>query len=459
MSFSKDFTWGAATAAYQIEGAFNADGKGPSVWDQMVGWTGKIHQGQTGDVTCDHYHRLEEDLDLMAAIGLTGYRFSFSWPRIFPEGIGRVNEPGLAFYDRLIDGLLERGIRPWGTLFHWCYPLALYHRGGWLNPDSPQWFADYAALMARRFGDRVTEWMTLNEPQMFINLGHKVGCHAPGVILPNADIARMIHHVLLAHGKANQALREHCAKTPTVGWAPAIGVHSVDPAYAEDNEVIEAARRGQFEFDAKGQIAKGVSVWCDPVFLQKYPDAFLEKFAGALPAGWEDDMETIGGPVDFCGMNVYAAWVRHSRSADGTITHALTENLGDEYPKSFFGWPVTPEALYWGPRFLFERYGKPIVITENGVSTHDWVALDGKVHDLNRVDFTQRYLRELRRAAEFGIPVQGYFHWSLMDNFEWAEGFKHRFGLIHLNYTTGQRTLKESAYWYRGVIQANGANL
>ena len=458
-AFRPDFTWGAATAAYQIEGGWNEDGKGPSVWDQMVRWPGKIHQGQTGDVACDHLHRLDEDLDLMAEIGLNAYRFSFSWPRILPAGTGAVNPAGLDFYDRLVDGLLERRIEPWATLFHWDDPLALYYRGGWMNSGSPGWFAEYAQVLAERFGDRVRNWITLNEPQIFVGLGHFLGRHAPGLQLPPDDIARMIHHVLVAHGRAVQVLREHCVKEPCIGWAPAVGVSAVDAAFESDDAVVQHAREGQFTFQPEGNFAAGSAIWGDPVFLGSYPEGFVRAFEAALPEGWERDLETIRTPVDFCGMNIYAAREKHARDAGGELSWIREPAFGDGFPRTMFGWPVTPEALYWGPRFFYERYRVPIVITENGMSGHDWVALDGRVHDPARIDFTTRYLMELRRAVRDGVDVRGYFHWSLMDNFEWAEGFKHRFGLIHVDYASGRRTMKDSARWYRDVIRTNGACL
>ncbi|MGF1451481.1 MAG: GH1 family beta-glucosidase [Opitutales bacterium] len=462
MPFRDDFSWGAATAAYQIEGAHQSDGKGPSVWDQISHWPGKVYLGDTGDVACDHYNRLEEDLDLMKQLGLKAYRFSFSWPRVLPEGVGTPNEKGLAFYDRLIDGLLERGIQPWGTLFHWDYPLALYRRGGWLNPQSPQWFANYATLLAQRFGDRVQNWMTLNEPQIFIGLGHQVGVHAPALQYPSEDIATMIHHVLLAHGKSAQVLRTQAQKPATIGWAPAIGPVSVAREQEGDSELVELAREANFGFDVTSRsFANSAAVWCDPVFLGHYPTAFTEALGHALPKGWENDLGVIATPIDFNGLNIYASWEHFERGPDGKavrLRHNGAHSPG--HPRTLFGWPVTPGALYWGPKFFYERYGSPIVITENGLSCMDWVALDGQVHDPQRIDFTTRYLRELRRAAEAGTDVRGYFHWSLMDNFEWAEGYKHRFGLIYVDYLNGQkRTVKDSGCWYRGVIESNGAKL
>ncbi len=451
MTFPREFAWGAATAAYQIEGAWNADGKGPSVWDRQVRWPGKVHQGHTGDVACDHYHRLDEDLDLMVDVGLTAYRFSIAWARVLPDGKGDVNEAGLDFYERLVDGLLARGIQPWCTLFHWCYPLALHHRGGWLNADSPRWFADYTALIASRLGDRVQHWLTLNEPQMFVHLGHETGAHAPGLRLPDSDLARIVHHVLLAHGHAVRALREHATAPPTIGWAPAVGVTAPNPDRG-DAELAEAARASQFAHAPGPGMTNSQSLWCDPVFLGRYPDGFVATHGPDLPPDWADDLPLISSPIDFCGMNMYAAWQLARRDARGAVVIVPQTELGEGYPRSLYDWPVTPEALYWGPKFFHDRYRVPIVITENGLSCHDWPGLDGAVHDPQRIDYTTRYLRELARAVADGVDVRGYFHWSLLDNFEWAEGYRHRFGLIHVDYATGRRTPKDSARWYREWI-------
>ena len=457
--FPADFRWGAATAAYQIEGAWDRDGKGPSIWDAFAHHPGKIRGGDTGDTACDHYHRLDEDLDLMASIGLKAYRFSFSWPRILPDGTGSVNEAGLAFYDRLIDGLLARGIEPWATIFHWCLPLALHERGGWLDADSPRWFEEYASVLGRRFGGRVRHWMTLNEPQMFVTLGYASGVHAPGLVLPAPDIARIIHNVLCAHGRAVRALRAESPQPLEVGWASSVGTMTPAPGWGDDAEVVEAARAAQFEADAGGKVAFASAVWCDPVFLGEYPADFLGKHGAGLPRGWERDMEIVSAPVDFCGMNIYNSYNRFDRDAGGRVRNTHESGFGPGFPRTLFGWPMTPEALYWGPRFYHERYGAAVVITENGLSNPDWAELDGAVRDPARIDFLARYLRELRRGVADGVPVRGYFHWSLLDNFEWAEGYSQRFGLIHVDFPTGRRTPKQSAAWYAEVIRSRGASL
>ena len=458
-TFPANFTWGAATASYQIEGAALADGKGLSVWDQMSHWPGRVCQGHTGDTACDHYHRWPGDLDLMAQIGLQGYRLSLSWPRILPEGTGTVNAAGLDFYSRLIDGLLEKNIQPWVTLFHWDYPLELYRRGGWLSPDSPKWFADYTAIVAQHLGDRVSHWITLNEPQIFIDLGHRQGIHAPGLVLPTPDLTRCAHHVLLAHGLGVQTLRATCRQPTTIGWAPAVGVSAVEPDFEHDAEVVRAAAEAQFDLPEMDRFTIESAVWGDAALLGRYPEKFLQACARDLPTGWENDLATIAQPLDFCGLNIYQAVIHHGRDEKGALRVRPENQLGEGYPRTLFGWPVTPSALYWGPRFYHERYGLPIVITENGLSCHDWVSLDGRVHDPQRIDFTTRYLRELHRAATDGVDVRGYFHWSFLDNFEWGEGYKQRFGLVHVDYQTLARTPKDSAWWYRDVIASQGATV
>ncbi|MBN2470804.1 MAG: family 1 glycosylhydrolase, partial [Anaerolineae bacterium] len=381
--------------------------------------------------------------------GLQAYRLSLSWPRILPEGVGRVNAAGLGFYDRLVDELLAAGIDPYITLFHWDYPYELYCRGGWLNPDSSDWFAEYAAVVADKLGDRVKYWMTHNEPAVFVVVGHRDGRHAPGLKLSFNQILRMSHNVQLAHGKAVQALR---ARVPEAKIGAAIVSKIAMPA-TEQAADIEAARRFMFEF--KGQDLWHHNWWSDPMLRGEYPADALALFDGLMPEIKAGDMETIHQPLDFYGVNIYnGAYVR--AGADGE-PEVLPQPMG--FPITAFHWPVTPEALYWGPRFLWERYGLPIVITENGLANTDWVALDGKVHDPQRIDFTGRYLLNYQRAAADGVKLHGYFHWSVMDNFEWGEGTKHRFGLIHVDYETGRRTLKDSAYWYSNVIKSNGASL
>lgn len=450
MSFPRDFVWGAATSAYQIEGAAFDEGRGASVWDMLSRKPEAIYRGHTGDVAANHYYCYLSDVGIMREIGLQAYRFSVSWPRVIPAGTGAVNEAGLAFYDRLVDALLEANITPWLTLFHWDFPHELYCKGGWLNPDSPQWFADHTAVVVDRLGDRVVNWMTLNEPQVFIGMGHYQGIHAPGDKLGLAEVLRAGHNSLLAHGLAAQVIRARAKTPPQVGWAP-VGVAAV-PA-TDSPEDIAAARFATLESAHYPLWSNG---WfSDPVIFGSYPQAMLEKVGAAAPVVGPNDMATIAQPIDFYGANIYHA----------EVVRANAEGLPELVPQppgvgiTTMNWAVVPEALYWGPRFLHERYGKPIVITENGTAVSDWVSADGAVHDPARIDFTHRYLASLRRSIADGADVRGYFHWSLMDNFEWAEGYKQRFGMVFVDFQTQQRIIKDSGRWYAGVIASNGASL
>jgi beta-glucosidase len=447
MSFPSGFVWGAAAAAYQIEGATREDRRGPSVWDMFCRKDGAIFSGHSGDVACDHYHRFREDVRIMKEMGLRAYRLSISWSRVLPDGVGAVNEAGFAFYDQLIDALLDANITPWVTLFHWDYPYELYCRGGWLNPQSPQWFGEYTQLVAQRLGDRVKHWMTLNEPQCFIGLGHREGIQAPGLKLAWMDVLRVMHHSLLAHGRAVQALREHCRIKPLIGWAPVGEVKY--PATSEPADV-DIARRRTLAADEK-------TLWCntlfsDPVCLGHYPEEALRVWGNDFPRFTQAEMDLIHQKIDFYGVNIYRGQ-RVRVGADG-----LAQNV-EASPGSAinaYHWNIDPASLYWGPCFIYERYGLPIYITENGFSGLDWVGLDGAVHDPQRIDFTRRYLYELRRAIGDGVDVRGYFHWSLLDNFEWADGYRQRFGLVHVDYGTLKRTPKDSAEWYASVIASNG---
>lgn len=448
MGFPQGFVWGAAASSYQIEGAAYEDGKGASVWDVFVREPGRVYNGHTGDVACDHVHRFKEDVALMREMGLQAYRFSISWPRVLPLGTGGINAAGLGFYDRLVDELLAAGIAPYATLFHWDYPYELYCRGGWLNREAADWFAEYAGLMASKLGDRVKHWMTLNEHSVFTLLGHQTGEHAPGDRWSQPKILRIAHNVLLAHGKGVQAVRAAAPGPVQVGAAPTGAVTIPASDAAQD---IEAARQAMFSVAGSGLWSH--SWWMDPSVLGRYPADGLALYEKDMPEIRPGDLETICQPLDFYGVNIYhGSTVR--AGADGK-PELVAGPVGE--PMTAFPWPVTPEALYWGPRFLWERYKLPIIVTENGLANPDWVSLDGKVHDPQRIDFTARYLNSYRRAGRDGVDIRGYFHWSVMDNFEWAYGMRLRFGLIHVDYATQTRTLKDSAYWYRDVITSNGA--
>jgi beta-glucosidase len=449
-AFPADFLWGVATAAYQIEGAWKEDGRGPSIWDRFCDTPGKIWEGHTGRIACDHYHRYRGDIGLMKDLGIQAYRFSISWTRLLPRGRGKVNARGLDFYERLVDGLLAAGVRPFCTLFHWDYPTVLFDEGGWAHRDSPAWFADYAALVASRLGDRIGDWMTFNEPQCFIGLGHGTGMHAPGLQLPMRAQLKMVRHVQLAHGLAVSALRAGCAKPGKIGWAPVGVAHYPVTEKAAD----VAAARSATNACHRDHLFNN-TLWSDPVVLGRVATEARRAYGALLPRYSDADLRTVAQPLDFYGVNIYQGTpVRADARGRAVVVPFAAGN-----PRTLFHWNITPPVLRWGPRFIHERYGLPVFVTENGLSNVDWVAQDGKVHDPQRIDFTARYLRELRKAVADGVPVKGYFHWSLLDNFEWAEGYKQRFGLIHVDYETQRRTPKESSRWYREVIRSCGAAL
>ncbi|MAY74380.1 MAG: beta-glucosidase [Phycisphaerae bacterium] len=452
--FQQHFLWGASTSSYQIEGALHKHSRGDSVWDMAARVEGFIARGETAETACDHVARLDEDLDLMAELGLKAYRFSIAWPRVIPAGVGGVSEEGVAFYERLVDGLLARGIEPLATLFHWDYPTALFQRGGWLSPDSPRWFADYAALIARRFGDRVKWWVTLNEPQCFIGLGHELGQHAPALKLPLDQVLTAAHHALLAHGLAVDAVREHAAPDAKVSLAP---IAVVDFPASDEPADIEAARRGTFE-RCEGQTELGVTRmfnsgwWFEPVVRGAYPESFMEQWGGVRPPIASGDMDIISRPIDFLGMNLYHGR-RVRAGADGEPVE-VPDRVGA--PTTTMGWPITPDAMYWMARFFHERYELPLVVTENGRAVADEIDADGRVRDTQRIAYLDRYLRALGKSIADGADVAGYFAWSLMDNFEWTHGYAQRFGLVHVDFDTQKRTIKDSGRWYASVIQNNG---
>jgi beta-glucosidase len=386
----------------------------------------------------------------MRSLGLQAYRFSVSWPRVLPQGRGKVAVRGLDFYDRLVDQLLRCGIRPYCTLFHWDYPLALYRKGGWAHPDSPRWFADYAAVVAHRLGDRVRSWMTLNEPQIFTWLGHGTGEHAPGERLPIARQLRLVRNVQLAHGRSVMSLRSVLPASAQIGWA-VVGVIKIP--FSRHPQDVVAARKGTFACSQENVFNN--TLWNDPVILGRLaPEARLA-YNRSLPEYSAEDLSVMAQPMDFLGLNIYSGVVVQANQRG--LPREVSFPVGN--PRTAFHWSLTPEAMEWGPKFLHERYRLPIFITENGLSSCDWVSLDGKVHDPQRIDFLQRYLRSLRQGVQKGAPIRGYFQWSLMDNFEWAEGYRQRFGLIHVDFNTQKRTPKDSFFWYQKVIRSHGASL
>ncbi|MEZ6318507.1 MAG: GH1 family beta-glucosidase [Phycisphaerales bacterium] len=449
MGFPEGFVWGASTSAYQIEGGHDADGKGPSIWDDICRKPGAIKHDDTGDVACDHYHRFAEDVGLMSEIGLRAYRFSIAWSRVLPAGVGEVNAAGLGFYDALVDKLLEANIEPWITLYHWDMPLALHRRGGWLNRDSAEWFGEYTRVMVDRLSDRVSKWITINEPQCFWNQGYSDQSRAPGVGLTYAEFLAVIHNVLRAHGRSSRVIRERAKTTPSVGWAPVGVTWRPASARAED---IEATR--QMVHGVRHRDPWNNTWYNDPIFFGRYPEDGLKLNHDVMPTIEAGDLELIHTPMDFLGINTYQGdAIRMGKNGPEKVP----EPAG--FPRNVMGWPIVPEVLYWGPKLIGERYDVPLYQTENGMAAHDWVASDGRVHDTHRIDFLHRYIGALKRAVEDGVNIRGYFHWSLLDNFEWREGYEPRFGLVHVDYQTLKRTPKDSAAWYARVIETNGGSL
>lgn len=454
MNFGKDFYWGTATASYQIEGGRCEDGKSDSIWDTFAHKSGAIERGETGDVACDHYHRLDEDLDLLKELGGNAYRFSLSWSRILPNGTGKINEKGTDFYNRLIDGLLERNITPFMTLHHWDLPQVLQNRGGFLNREIADWFAEYAEVVKKLYGDRVKHYFTINEPQTLLGCGYREGVHAPGLALSLRELLLAMHNLLLAHGNAAKVLKT--IPGSEVGYASCGMLYA--PA-SDKKEDFEAAYERTFACrqDWRGKDPVGsISSYADPIFFGKYSDWWYEFPEEFRPEVTESDMKLISTPLDFFALNMYdGRFVR--RCDDGNIEE-LPFKAGAQ--KTQMNWEVTPEVLYWAPLILQKRYKKKIYIGENGIACTDFVFLDGKIHDTYRQEYIKMHLRSLCRAAnEKDSKIAGYFHWSFMDNFEWSFGYRPRFGLVHVDFETLKRTPKDSFYYYQDIIKTNGENL
>ena len=438
--FPPGFAWGVATAAYQIEGAVAEDGRGDSVWDVFCRKPGAIRNGDTGDVADDHYHRWPEDVELMAQLGVTSYRFSIAWPRVQPDGKGPANAAGLDFYDQLTDGLLARGITPVPTLFHWDLPQQLEDNGGWLARETAYRFAEYASLAAGRLADRIPMWITLNEPCVVTLNGYGLGTHAPGRKLM-LDAVPVAHHQLLGHGLAAAALRATGARqvATTNNYSP--------PWPATDSEADLAAAAAYDILHNR--------LFTDPLLLGAYPDMSAFGLGSNGPAGVQDgDLAIISARLDALGVNYYNP--TRVAAAPGSSLPFRRESIPG-YPVTAFGWPVIPAGLTDLLTGLKNRYGQslpPVYITENGCSVHDEVSADGTVDDLPRISYLDGHIRALRDAMTAGVDVRGYFAWSLLDNFEWAEGFQQRFGLVHVDFATQRRTPKASFGWYRDLIAA-----
>ncbi len=436
MERSSMFTWGVATSSYQIEGAAREGGRGPSIWDTFSRIPGAIDNGDNGDIACDHYHRYQEDLDLIKWLGVHAYRFSIAWPRVIPNGVGTRNQTGIDFYDRLIDGALERGITPWPTLYHWDLPQALQDKGGWNNRDCAYWFADYAHVMAERFADRVKNWTTLNEPFCSAWLGHLYGVMAPGIKDLQTGI-NAAHHLLLGHGLATKAIRESSSEVKVgivLNFTPAVALR--------DNADDTLAATLADGFDNRW--------FADPVFQGKYPPDIVEGFAREVPihAG---DMEIISTPLDFLGINYYTRQTVTLDSESKPLPYKQVNVEGKE--RTAMGWEVHAPSLRDLIMRITQDYGpEEIYITENGSAWNDQI-INGEIDDQNRLSYLAKHLAAVMEAKSDGAPVKGYFAWSLMDNFEWAFGYSKRFGIVHVDYATQKRTPKASAYYYRERIK------
>ena len=441
--FPRGFLWGTATASYQIEGAVNEDGRGPSIWDTFSHTPGKIADGSTGDVAVDHYHRYKEDVQLMKALGTKTYRFSIAWPRVFPQGTGAPNPKGLAFYDRLIDELLANGITPFATLYHWDLPQTLQDRGGWECRDTAKAFGDYAGHVAEKLSDRVKHFFTINEFYTFIEMGYRTGVFAPGLTLPAGRVNQVRHHALLAHGLAVQAIRAKARRGTKVGPAENIGI---GVPIIETPEHIKAAERATREMNAP---------YLTAILEGRYTEAYLASAGADAPKFTPEDMAIIASPLDFVGINVYlpSQYVRATEAAPGYQSVPFNAS----HPRMASPWhKIGPEALYWAPRHVWKLWKvKDIYVTENGCAASDEPASDGSICDTDRIMFLRSYLTQLQRATAEGAPVRGYFLWSLMDNFEWSAGYVTRFGLIHVDYATQKRTPKLSASLYREIAARN----
>ncbi|MBW4420180.1 MAG: beta-glucosidase [Myxacorys californica WJT36-NPBG1] len=448
--FPEDFQWGAATAAYQIEGATETDGRKPSVWDTFSATRGRTVKGHTGAIACDHYHRYEDDIKLMKELGIQNYRFSVSWCRIIPDGRGKVNEAGIDFYRRLVDRLLKHNITPYATLFHWDSPAALEQKyGSWRSREMAQDFADYATAVVSRLGDRITNWMTLNEISCFTHMGYAVGKtpqHAPGTrVKSQKDVWQTSHHALLAHGLGCQAIRAASTKAQIA----LVDNFGVTVPLTESAEDIEAAKRA-FPYHC----GNGGMIY--PALTGAYHPALLEQLGSNAPDVQDDDLKTIHQPLDFLGFNIYT----------GTYIRAADNWQGCEwldFPKAYpalnMPWlQLVPESLYWGIRHVSETMNRPdlpIYITENGCAAQDQVKPSGEIIDLDRILYLRHYLQSVHRAAVEHYPIKGYFVWSLMDNFEWSYGYDRRFGITYIDYKTQQRIPKSSYRWYAECIRQN----
>ncbi len=439
--FPENFLWGAATSSYQIEGAYTEDGKCESIWDRFSHTAGNVFQNHNGDIACDHYHRYKEDVNLMKFLGLKSYRFSTAWPRIFTDGKSKINQKGIDFYNRLVDELVKNNIKPFITLYHWDLPQVLEDSDGWLNRDTGKYYLDYVNVVVEALKDRVKHWFTFNEIIWFVLSGYgkgKEGCHAPGKKYGLKQINQIRHNVLVAHGNAVRAIKNIDENLKIgIAHAPQISV-PVDEYTSQLNNMSRI-----FKIDNDPIFA--------PLYTRQYPNSLLEMWGDAAPDIDNGELDIISTPVDIIGLNIYSS--KLVRLNQDTNDIELVDYPAD-YPRTLMGWPVNGDSMYWGVKMISELYySKEIYITENGASFDDKLDKDNKIHDIYRINFLKEYLTNLHKSISEGINVKGYFLWSLMDNFEWAHGYKEKFGIIYIDRNNDlKRIIKDSGYWYKEVI-------
>ena len=436
MGFKKDFLWGAATSSAQIEGAAFDGGKTATIWDDECVIKGYIEKDENPNIACDHYHRFKEDVAIMQKLGLKSYRFSIAWARIFPNDDGKINAEGLAFYRALLTELERANIEPLCTLYHWDLPMWLHRQGGWKNPVTVEKFVEYTKAVVDGLSDKIRYWITFNEPQCFAGGGYQEAWHSPFEANDIETVENVTRNVMLAHGQAVKIIRQYSKQKSFIGFAPTSNVFipTNDGTFSE-----EQAKALTFSV-ARGQLVSS-AWWSDPIVLGKIPQTmqFLS----------EADIKEICQPLDFYAFNIYTSENHHKKETQGDLFYV-------GMPCTANGWTIFPQSIYYAVKFFYERYGLPILVTENGTACHDMVFSDGAVHDAKRAEFIKLYLKELLRAADEGVDIIGYQYWSLLDNFEWTLGYDVRFGLVYVNYKTQERILKDSAYYYKEIIQTNG---
>lgn len=442
--FNKEFLWGVSTASYQIEGGYLQDNKSLSIWDSFTNKKGNTYKNQNGNIACNHYNRYKEDIKYIKELGVNVYRFSISWCRILPNNLNQINDKGVNFYNNLIDQLIQNNITPFVTLFHWDLPEYLQQKGGFLNDDFPNWFEKYTEVICNIFKDKVTNYITFNEPENSIYNGLVSGAFAPGLKLSSKDVLKAIHNILLAHGKAVKVIRKLIPNAKigfsACGWVPVLNKnHSLneDDAY-------------QDYFDLKeDRLGDGVGIWYDPIFLGKYPDRYYQIFKDSMPEIKKEDMELISQKIDFCGINLYSGYYVENQNNKIIQVNPTDRRIMDN------GYTILPEVMYYSPKFLYRRYKTPIIVTESGCGDFT-KPINNKIHDKLRIECLHSYLSYLEKAYNEGVDIKGYFHWSLMDNFEWNEGFRIRMGLIYVDYSNHQKRIKKDSFFeYQKIINSS----